>query len=69
MDQKKITKNKSNVPYEKVFVIYSEKLMPSFFDLPFLKFYASYKKTNDIFWNFEEVPRKKRVLLMQKIFI
>ena len=41
--------NKTNVPYEKVFVIYSEKLIMPFFTCYFPKFYASYKKTNDIF--------------------
>ena len=49
LDQKTITKNKTNVPYEKVFVIYSEKLMTSYLTCDFSKFYAPYKKTNDIF--------------------
>ena len=49
LNQKTIATNKTNVSYEKVFVMYSEKLMTSFFDLRFSKFYASYKKIDYIF--------------------
>ena len=49
LGQKTTTTNKQKVPYERVFVIYSEKLMTPFFTLDFPKFYASYKDTNDIF--------------------
>ena len=44
LDQKTITTKKTNVTYEKVFVIYSEKMMTPFWTCDFLKFYASYKK-------------------------
>ena len=47
LDQKTITTNKTNVPYEKG--NYSEKLMTSFFTRDFSTFYASFKKTKDIF--------------------
>ena len=37
LDQKAITTNEANAPYEKVFVIYSEKLVTSFLDLTFFE--------------------------------
>ena len=35
LDQKAVATNQTNAPFEKLFMIYSEKLMTSFFDLRF----------------------------------
>ena len=49
LDQKAITTNKTNDPYENVFAIFSEKLMTPFLTCEFPKFHALCKKTKDIF--------------------
>ena len=49
LDEITITTNETIFRMKKVFVINNEKLMTPFLTCDFTKFYASYKKTNDMF--------------------